>query len=61
MKIIYVYIIIFVITDVVTLCEFIKSYHKNLQKNVYRLQTITHSTVTIDTWVCAKLKYDINK
>ena len=32
MKIIYVYIIIFVITDVVTLCESIKSYHKNLQK-----------------------------
>ena len=61
MKIIYVYIIIFVITDVVTLCESIKSYHKNLQKNVYRLQTITHSTVTIDTWVCAQLKYDINK
>ena len=55
---IYIYsspsVIILVITDVVTLCESIKSYHKNLQKNVYRLQTITHSTVTIDTWVCVQ-------
>ena len=31
------------ITDVVTLCESIKSYHKNLQKNVYRLQTVNES------------------
>ena len=31
------------ITDVVTLCESIKSYHKNLQKNVNRLQTVNES------------------